>query len=129
MNEPVSTVRLKGRKFFSVEVTEVHSGDDLVVLVDLGIDELFKKQRIRLQGVDTPDAFREAVDTEAGRVREEVRQMVRNKQCWIELCAHGKGGWKVILYVESDPDPVNVNEFLIAKGYVFKRESREASVS
>lgn len=129
MDEPISAIRLKGRKLFSAEVTEIRSGDDLVVLVDIGVDQLYKKVRVRLEGVDTPDAFRESGDTEAGRVREEVRQMVRHKQCWVEVCALGKGGWKVILYAEGDGDPINVNEFLKAKGYVFKREPREASVS
>ena len=40
--------------FRVIEVTKVLDGDSLDVLIDLGLD-LYKKERVRLAGVDTPE--------------------------------------------------------------------------
>ena len=45
------------RNTYDAEVREVFSGDDLVVLVDLGVESLWKRQRVRLAGGDTPNAI------------------------------------------------------------------------
>lgn len=112
---------------YDVTVEEVHSGDDLVLLVNLGIDNLFKLTRARLRGVDTPSAFRAARDTEAGRVRDAVKAVVSEGKCSIELHSQGKGGWMVSLFVTSKDgrETVSVNQMLIDQGYVYsnKQES------
>lgn len=105
------------------EVQEVHSGDDLIVMADLDHDGLYKRTRIRLQGVDTPDAYKEKANSKAGSVREQVRRLVTNKKCVIEVQAEGKGGWIVILHVKEEGEWINLNERLIDMGYVYsKRE-------
>lgn len=109
------------QRSYYVTVEEVHSGDDLMVLVDLGIDKLYKKVRIRLQGVDTPNAYKAKNDTEAGLLRDEVKRITANK-CRIEVVSEGKGGWLVVLFAE-DPKKraeVNVNELLVTRGFVYK---------
>lgn len=115
------------RQTYEVEVEEVHSGDDLVLMVNLGVDGLFKRVRARLKGVDTPSAFKAARDTEAGAVRDMLRSLVSKGRCSVELHAHGKGGWLVTLFVNQKDGQtvVNVNELLIARGYVYqgKQES------
>lgn len=108
-------------KSFSVAVEEVHSGDDLVAMADLGIDKLFKRVRIRLQGVDTPNAYMAKVDSVAGNLRDEVRKLTLGKKCRVDVVAEGKGGWLGILYILQDEGEVNVNELLIGRGFVYKR--------
>lgn len=107
-------------KTYTCHVEEVHSGDDHVIMVDLGVDNLYKKVRARLHGVDTPDAYKLDADTEAGRVRDQVRDLVRNKQCVIEVHAVRRGGWIVTLYVKDNDRMVNVNDFLRNLGFVFQ---------
>lgn len=110
---------VKERKTYEVSVEEVYSGDDLVLLVDLGVSGLFKKVRARLRGVDTPSAFRASKGTEAGTVRDLLRTTTASNPCSIELHAEGKGGWLVTLFVNTGGKLLNVNEMLIDKGYVF----------
>lgn len=112
---------------YEVEVEEVHSGDDLVLMVNLGVDGLFKRVRARLKGVDTPSAFRAARGTEAGAVRDMLRGLVAKGRCHVELHTQGKGGWMVTLYVapKDASATININDLLMSRGYVFqgKQES------
>jgi hypothetical protein len=109
------------RVYDVVVVEEVHSGDDLVVLVDLGVDGLFKRVRVRLFGVDTPNAYREKSDTEAGGVRDEVRRLTSSGACTVHVVSQARGGWVVILMVDSETGPpININEALIGRGYIYR---------
>ena len=107
------------RKTFEVAVEEVYSGDDLILMVDLGVGGLFKRVRARLAGVDAPSAFKAGKDTEAGEVRALLRATTAKGKCSIELHSEGKGGWLVTLFVNAGRQPLNVNEMLIDKGYVY----------
>ena len=44
--------------FRVIEITKVLDGDTIDVLIDLGFD-LYKKERVRIAGVDTPENARE----------------------------------------------------------------------
>lgn len=105
---------------YRVDVVEVHSGDDLVLMVDLGIDGLFKKVRARLQGVDTPDAYKTAADTEAGQVRKYVQKLTIRKRCYVIVHNMSVGGWKVSLYLGNSSSTECLNDILKAKGYVYE---------
>ena len=48
MQERFSIVNLGGNTRFKAIVEEVHSGDDLILMVDLNVDCLYKKVRARL---------------------------------------------------------------------------------
>lgn len=113
---------------YEVAVEEVHSGDDLVLLVNLGVDGLYKRVRARLRGVDTPSAFKAAKGTEAGSIRDTLRSLVGKGKCSIQLHSQGKGGWLVTLLVSNKDGSgvMNVNELMIAKGYVYNGKSQEA---
>ena len=107
------------RRTYEVTVEEVYSGDDLVLMVNLGVGGLYKKVRARLVGVDTPSAFQAARNTEAGRVRDLVRTSVGRGKCSIELHSEGKGGWLVTLFVNTNGNELNVNAMLVERGYVY----------
>lgn len=105
---------------YEAEVVEVHSGDDMVLMVNLGVDGLYKRVRARLHGVDTPDAFRSANTTKAGEVRDQVRKITRDKECTITVHTTGKGGWIVTLEAPDGENLVNINELLIEQGFVYQ---------
>lgn len=109
---------MKENKIYEARVEEVHSGDDFILMVNLGVDGLFKKVRARLYGVDAPNAFKSSPTTEAGVVRDEVRKLVVGK-CRIELVAEGKGGWIVRLFIQQGADMVCLNDILRSRGYVY----------
>lgn len=113
----------RDHKHYEAIVEEVHSGDDLVLLVDLGIDGLHKRVRARLRGVDTPSAFRARENTLAGEVRELVKAWVGNGRCSILLHSQGKGGWLITLLVATDGQVRNVNDMLIERGYVYQNRT------
>lgn len=109
---------------FSAEVLDVHSGDDLIVLADLGMDGLYKKVRVRLKGVDTPDAYHSGPETEAGKIREYVKQLVKGKKVFMEvhnIVKHGTN-WVVTIYLGDDSNSQSLNAMLIDMGYVFITE-------
>lgn len=109
---------------YSCEVRDVFSGDDLVVFVDLGIEDLWKKKRVRLLGVDTPNAVNAAEDTEAGRVRRQIRQIARGRRGILTVTSKNLNSWVGTLVVESPSSPdgiINLNQLLVDQGYVFKR--------
>lgn len=108
---------------FEAEVVDVYSGDDLIVMVDLGIENLFKKQRVRLQGVDTPNAIGSGANTPAGAVRAYVRNLCRGKKIKLEVTSRSLSSWVAVVHVVLDSGLHNLNEDLIAQGYVYKRET------
>lgn len=104
------------------EVKEAFSGDDLMAMVDLGVENLWKKQRIRLYGVDTPNAINAQSDTEAGQIRTLVRNMVLRRKAWVTIISKNTSSWVVVLEIETPDGVINVNDFLIARGYTFPSE-------
>lgn len=118
MNDP-KTAPLRR---FNCRVEQVHSGDDMIVMADLGIDGLHKRTRVRLRGVDTPDAYKEKAESRAGKVREQVRRLVLNKPCYIDVHSQGKSSWIVTLYVSDEGEEVCLNDMLIESGYVYQQK-------
>lgn len=102
-------------------VQEVFSGDDLLMMLDLGVDDLHKQKRVRLDGVDTPSAIHEPDDSEAGKVRSTVRDIVRNRKCTLRVANKVGNSWIGVLIVHARDTDININELLIARGYQFKR--------
>ncbi|MCK5307015.1 MAG: hypothetical protein KAJ73_00250 [Zetaproteobacteria bacterium] len=106
---------------FQADVLEVRSGDDLIAMVALGIDELYKKVRVRLAGVDTPDAFQEGASTDAGKIRDKVKSLINGKKCTLEVLSTRRGGWRAtLLLTDSSGKTVNVNAMLQEMGYVYR---------
>jgi hypothetical protein len=110
------------KKYFA-EVKEVHSGDDLILMVDLGIDNLHKKTRARLCGVDTPDAYKADPTTEAGKIRDYVKGVVKGRRCYIEVHSERKNSWLVTLFVEQNSELSCLNKLLIDQGYVYQNRT------
>ena len=117
---------INGEQVYEARVEEVHSGDDLILMVNLAIDGLYKRVRARLSGVDTPDAYKATRDSDAGKVRQLVRDKLHNKRCRVVVQDQNRASWKVTLYIMEGSDSakyVNLNEHLMEMGYIFKSRS------
>jgi len=111
------------RREYLAKIVDVFSGDDLIVMVDLGAEDLYKRQRIRLHGVDTPNAIGAGPDTEAGKVRAYVRSLVRDKTLNIKIQSKGANSWVAVVEVQTPEGvTINLNEELVNQGYAFKRK-------
>lgn len=111
---------------YACEVREVFSGDDLVVFVDLGVEGLWRRQRVRLLGVDTPNAINAAEGTDAGRVRSMVKKIARGKRGILTVHSKNLTSWVGSLTIESstaEGGVIDLNQLLITQGYVFKRNA------
>jgi len=106
----------------SGRVIRTVSGDDMTMMVDLGVDDLYKKVRIRLSGVDTPTGFQASPDSPGGLVRDAVRGLVENRECTIRVGVQNKSGWIVDLFVPTAAGTIlHLNQHLRDQGYVFRR--------
>lgn len=104
------------------KVEDVYSGDDILMMIDLGVDDLHKKKRVRLVGVDTPCAIRESDDSPAGKVRALVKDITRNRECTLVVSQKIGNSWVGTLIIHARDTDINLNELLIARGFQFKRE-------
>lgn len=105
---------------YKARVVDVYSGDDLLLMVDLGVDGLFKQVRARLHGVDAPNAFREREGSEAYVVRDEVKNILENQVVQIDIHHEGRGGWVVELwYLDALQVHRSLNSFLQKRGYIY----------
>lgn len=105
-------------RVFPCRIEEVHSGDDFIGLVDLGVDGLFKRTRIRLAGVDAPNAYKAGPETTAGKIRDEIKKLTSGK-CSLRLVAEGRGGWVAEVDVDTPTGVINLNSLLQDRGYVY----------
>ncbi len=120
---------MKNGRLFEAKVEEVHSGDDFILLVNIGVDGLFKRTRVRLHGVDAPNAYKAKPETEAGRVRDEVKKLIGSR-CLIDLVSEGKGGWIVTMTVfDDDNQPMCLNNILRDRGYVYSPSKQNQEVA
>ena len=108
---------------YKAEVLEVHSGDDITVLVDLGIDDLYKKVRCRLLGVDTPSAFNAKEGDEAISVKKTVQTRLSQRIVIIVVHKMNKSSWLVDMLIPGlkSKETKNLNQLLIDLGYTFSK--------
>jgi len=105
---------------YSAKLTRVIDGDTIDAMVDLGFN-VWVKQRIRLQGINTPEIrTRNIEEKKAGRAAME-RLNILMGECDGEfiLKSHGIGKYgRCIgtLYINDE----NINELLLSEGYAEK---------
>lgn len=110
---------------YRAEARDVFSGDDLVLFIDLGIGDLYLRKRFRLHGVDTPNAVGQGTTTEAGRIRGLVYDLVKKRELRIKVITHTPNCLIGTVEVVRAEGPLNLNQFLIEKGYQFNRNKEK----
>lgn len=119
-----TAVTAEGEHVYRAEVINVFSGDDLILMIDLDVDGLHKRQRVRLYGIDTPNAVNCADDSEAGKVRCFVRALTKGKSATLRVHSRVGNSWVGVVTVDAGPgrEAINLNDVLAAKGYQFSRD-------
>tara|TARA_Y100001963_G_scaffold127072_1_gene180146 strand:+ start:5781 stop:6191 length:411 start_codon:yes stop_codon:yes gene_type:complete len=82
---------------YKVDVTRVVDGDTVDVDIDLGFGMIYKKQRVRMKGIDTPESrTRDLVEKKFGLASKAfLKELLEDKE--IELVSHDKGKFGRIL--------------------------------
>ena len=82
---------------YKVSVVKVVDGDTVDVDIDLGFGMTYKKQRVRMLGIDTPESrTRDLVEKKFGKASKAHLQSILERDD-IELVSHDKGKFGRIL--------------------------------
>ena len=83
---------------YNVSVTKVVDGDTVDVDIDLGFGMTYKKQRVRLMGIDTPESrTRDLVEKLFGKAsKKHLKEIIQNAEM-LTLVSHDKGKFGRIL--------------------------------
>jgi len=82
---------------YKVSVTRVVDGDTVDVDIDLGFGMTYKKQRVRMKGIDTPESrTRDLEEKKFGLASKDfLKEQLKDQE--IELVSHDKGKFGRIL--------------------------------
>ena len=114
--------------FRVVEITKVLDGDTIDVIIDLGFD-LYKKERVRIAGVDTPEKRTSVVEEKelgidaTNWLNKQLEDAIAGEEDLVIRTELEGGfgkygrllGW---LYLGIDADK-SLNELMIEEGYAF----------
>lgn len=117
---------LKGNKMYTykAKLVRVIDGDTIDAEIDLGFNVLIR-QRIRLYGIDTPEArTRDLVEKEKGLAAKQRLTEILPKEFVVETVLNKRGKYGRILgilHVEDlDGNKTNVNDQLVNEGHAVK---------
>ena len=96
---------------YKVSIVKVVDGDTVDVDIDLGFGMVYKKQRVRMLGIDTPESrTRDLVEKKFGKAsKKHLKGMLEAAES-IELVSHDKGKFGRILgdlFIDSNETSVN----------------------
>lgn len=108
---------------YKVKVTRVVDGDTVDVDIDLGFGMIYKKQRVRMLGIDTPESrTRDLEEKFYGKASKKFLKETLEGADDVFLVSHDKGkfgrilGELFIVHAEGHPvfeTEMNVNELMI----------------
>ena len=110
------------------EIVKVLDGDTIDVLIDLGFD-LFKKERVRIAGVDTPekrtrDLEEKALGIDATNwLKEKLEStLAGDDELTIRTELHGGVGkyGRLLGWLYVGEDTISLNEQMITEGYAWE---------
>ena len=115
---------------YNVTIVKVVDGDTVDVDIDLGFGMVYKKQRVRMLGIDTPESrTRDLVEKKFGKASKKHLKKLLEEAESITLISHDKGKFGRILgelfvhHIEGHPvfgHKVNVNEQMITDHHAVK---------
>jgi len=83
---------------YNVKIVKVVDGDTVDVDIDLGFGMVYKKQRVRMKGIDTPESrTRDLVEKQFGKAsKKHLKQLLEECES-VSLVSHDKGKFGRIL--------------------------------
>jgi len=82
---------------YKVQVTRIVDGDTVDVDVDLGFGMVYKKQRVRMMGVDTPESRTRDLEEKFYGKASKAHLVSILEEGDVQLQSHGKGKFGRIL--------------------------------
>ena len=77
---------------YNVKIVKVVDGDTVDVDIDLGFGMTYKKQRVRMLGIDTPESrTRDLVEKQFGKASKKHLKKLLEMSERISLISHDKG--------------------------------------
>ena len=114
--------------FRATEIVKVLDGDTIDVLIDLGFD-LFKKERVRIAGVDTPekrtrDLEEKALGIDATNwLKKKLEDTIAGEGDELTIRTELVGGTgkygRLLGWLYINEDAVSLNEQMITEGYAW----------
>lgn len=97
---------------YAVKVTRVVDGDTVDVDIDLGFGMTYRKQRVRMMGIDTPESrTRDLEEKFYGKQSKYfLESLLKDRK--VQLVSHDKGKFGRILgelFIDDMPDDIIVN--------------------
>ena len=112
---------------YKVSISKVVDGDTVDVDIDLGFGMVYKKQRVRMVGIDTPESrTRDKVEKLFGKASKKHLKGLLESADYVTLVSHDKGKFGRILGTlyahHADGHPVfgvkvDINQEMIADGH------------
>lgn len=111
--------------FYNAVIYYVYDGDTCTARIDLGFEFEFKKLKLRLYGIDTPELRGDTIDA-ARAARDFLKELVLDKEVVVETVRDTKGKYGrylATIWVEgADGTFINVNDLLVSSGHAVYRE-------
>lgn len=111
--------------FYKAIIYSVYDGDTCTARIDLGFEFEFKKLKLRLSGIDTPELRGDTLEA-ARLARDFLRGMVLDKNVIVETERDTKGKYGrylATIWIENeDGSYSNVNDLLVSSGHGVYRE-------
>ena len=114
--------------FRVTEIVKVLDGDTIDVLIDLGFD-LFKKERVRIAGVDTPEKRTRALEEKAlgidatNWLKKKLEDTIAGDGDELTIRTELVGGTgkygRLLGWLYINEDAVSLNEQMITEGYAW----------
>ncbi len=99
---------------YKVEVTRIVDGDTVDVDVDLGFGMIYKKQRVRMMGIDTPESRTRDLEEKFYGKASKAHLVSKLEGKEVQLVSHDKGKFGRILgELFIDDNPISVNQQMI----------------
>lgn len=99
---------------YSVKVTRVVDGDTVDVDIDLGFGMSYRKQRVRMMGIDTPESRTRNLEEKFYGKASKAHLVEKLKDQKVKLVSHEKGKFGRILgELFIGNNPVSVNQQMI----------------
>ena len=114
---------------YSALVTKVIDGDTIEIDLDLGFGVWYRNQRVRLNGIDTPESRTKDKDEKIrGELsKNKLKELIENKIIKITTTIDPDDKFGRILAIIETKDGINVNEWLVTNNYAvaYKGQNKE----
>ena len=102
---------------YNVTIVKVVDGDTVDVDIDLGFGMTYKKQRVRMMGIDTPESrTRDLVEKKFGKASKKHLQNLLSEAERLTLMSHDKGKFGRILgeiFDHHEEEEFSINQRMI----------------